>query len=142
MATVWVECWKCEGCGHRWIKGELYPAQCAKCRSRKWDAKGNAQVASADYKLTVGESRPVIHDGGVSQYTRTDGVANFAGLERSKMNPAMATLLAKVPAVAPEPIMEREPCAYTEYDGETGETYRCGLAKHSGKVRHTRGAKV
>lgn len=37
MATVWVECWKCEACEHRWIKTELWPAQCSKCRSRKWN---------------------------------------------------------------------------------------------------------
>lgn len=33
-------------------------------------------------------------------------------------------------------------CPYSEYDPESGETYRCGLAVHSGKVRHTRGSKV
>ncbi len=33
-------------------------------------------------------------------------------------------------------------CPYTEYDGETGETYRCGLAAHSFKVKHTRGPAV
>ena len=42
MGTAWVECWKCDACGHRWIKGELYPAQCSKCRSRKWDNERGA----------------------------------------------------------------------------------------------------
>ena len=35
-----------------------------------------------------------------------------------------------------------EMCPYTEYDPEDGETYRCGLAKHGPKVKHTRGRKV
>jgi hypothetical protein len=30
-------------------------------------------------------------------------------------------------------------CKYTEYDQETGETYRCRLAVHGPKVKHVRG---
>lgn len=33
-------------------------------------------------------------------------------------------------------------CAYTEYDTETGETYRCGRTVHGPKIKHTRGEKV
>lgn len=44
MATAWVECWKCEACAHRWIKGELYPAQCGKCRSRKWNESAGKDI--------------------------------------------------------------------------------------------------
>lgn len=33
-------------------------------------------------------------------------------------------------------------CSYTEWDGDTGEHYRCGLREHSIKVKHTRGAIV
>ena len=33
-------------------------------------------------------------------------------------------------------------CSYTEYDPETGETYRCGLKAHTGKVKHTRGCRA
>lgn len=36
----------------------------------------------------------------------------------------------------------REPCSYTEWDEQLGETFRCGLMAHSPKVKHTRGAKV
>jgi hypothetical protein len=33
-------------------------------------------------------------------------------------------------------------CSYTEYDPETGETYRCGRTHHGLKVKHTRGEKL
>jgi hypothetical protein len=33
-------------------------------------------------------------------------------------------------------------CAHTEYDGETGETYRCALRQHSNKIRCVKGEKV
>ena len=35
-----------------------------------------------------------------------------------------------------------ELCSYTEYDTDTGETYRCGRQPHGPKVKHTRGEKV
>jgi hypothetical protein len=39
-----------------------------------------------------------------------------------------------------ETVSERKPCAYTEYDEQTGETYGCRLMEHSAKVKHQRGA--
>jgi hypothetical protein len=38
--------------------------------------------------------------------------------------------------------LELPMCPYTEYDGQTGETYACGLRVHSNKIRHTRGSVV
>ena len=47
------------------------------------------------------------------------------------------------PVYEPEPEpLEMPMCSYTEYDPETGETYRCGLAVHGPKVKHTRGEKA
>lgn len=37
---------------------------------------------------------------------------------------------------------EVELCPYTEYDTDTGETYRCGRTPHGPKVKHTRGERV
>lgn len=51
MATVFLECWKCDQCGHRWIKGELWPAQCAKCRSRRWNADLDKEISRGDVAL-------------------------------------------------------------------------------------------
>jgi len=33
-------------------------------------------------------------------------------------------------------------CPYTEYDPESGETYRCSLPEHDGKVKHQRGERI
>jgi len=33
-------------------------------------------------------------------------------------------------------------CSYTEYDTDTGETYKCGRTVHGPKVKHTRGEKI
>ncbi len=41
------DCWKCEyeDCGHVWISaGDEAPAQCAKCRRRKWHTPGSVEV--------------------------------------------------------------------------------------------------
>jgi hypothetical protein len=35
-----------------------------------------------------------------------------------------------------------EMCPYTEYDPESGETYRCARGAHGPKVKHTRGERV
>ena len=42
-------------------------------------------------------------------------------------------------AVSVDDPPEQVPCKYTEYDTETGETYGCRLAAHSGKIKHQRG---
>lgn len=51
------------------------------------------------------------------------------------------------PAESPAAAVEEEEstlpmCAHTEYDGETGETYRCALRQHSNKVRCVKGDRV
>jgi hypothetical protein len=47
-------------------------------------------------------------------------------------------LRASEPPEEPEVLM----CPFTEYDTDTGETYRCGREVHGPKVKHTRGEKV
>jgi hypothetical protein len=37
MAIAWVECWKCELCGHRWIKTGDAPRLCSKCKKTGWN---------------------------------------------------------------------------------------------------------
>jgi hypothetical protein len=60
-----------------------------------------------------------------------------------------APIVAPTPAARPllpyetlESEEEVPMCTYTEYVSEEGETYRCGLRRHSNKVRHTRGDKL
>jgi len=47
-----------------------------------------------------------------------------------------------IPLVGEAELVERPMCSYTEYDGQTGETYRCALTAHGPKVKHVRGTKV
>ena len=42
----------------------------------------------------------------------------------------------------PEQQEAPEMCPVTAYDGETGETYRCGLTVHSSRVPHTKGERI
>lgn len=91
MATVYVECWKCDQCAHRWIKTEVWPDQCGKCRSRKWNA-------SAPKPAAVPVAKPVVPD-----------------KPAVKMNDAMAAFMSKQPVVAPVSAPEqveddRPPC--------------------------------
>lgn len=39
-------------------------------------------------------------------------------------------------SLVPDDIEVEQGCRYVEYDSESGETYRCGLAKHSPKAKH------
>lgn len=61
MAIVWVECWKCELCGHRWIKTGDAPRLCSKCKKTGWNKNGNSQDVpqAAERGLVVKESQGV-----------------------------------------------------------------------------------
>ena len=112
MATVWVECWKCELCGHRWIKVPgREPSHCSKCKRRGWHTRDNAPEQPIQ---SPADPAPV----GIESLRQV-----IAAIERKPE-----------PDSVPEP--ECEQCGYTEYVGELGETMRCGLAVHSGKVKH------
>src|ERR1700740_2593643 len=42
-ARVWI----CDQCKHVWLRGEIVPTHCAKCRSRRWN-DGDEKVAGDD----------------------------------------------------------------------------------------------
>lgn len=120
MAIAWVECWKCELCGHRWIRseGSTPPRLCAKCRKTGWHTATESPAHA---------------------YSDRNPVPVFTPAKPS-MDALRAICAGDLPA-APEPTTT-QPCTYTEYDYESGETYRCGLQQHSVKVKHTRGTKL
>lgn len=126
MATVWVECWKCDVCGHRWIKGEVWPDQCrnTKCRSRKWNAASVAAV-SKDYSsepvVSVEQPEPV---GEVLPPDRKPSLADLRALVASKMAEPVAPVVAQASVAL---------CGYEEEDRATGEWGRCRrLLGHKG----------
>ncbi len=110
---VW--CWVCELCGHTWIAtGIDAPGQCSKCKRRGWHTK------QADVPQAVERPIPAGH--------------------KPTMDALRSICAGNVPmAVSVDDSPERVPCKYTEYDTETGETYGCRLAAHSGKIKHQRG---
>jgi len=60
MSTAWVECWKCDDCGFRWIKGEIYPERCAssKCRKRSFNNTGSGEESQTQQTAAVGVRLP------------------------------------------------------------------------------------
>lgn len=67
MSLVWVECWKCDECGHRWIKTLLKPERCPSraCRKRSWNKNQlfvPANPASADDVNAAQEASRIARD--------------------------------------------------------------------------------
>jgi hypothetical protein len=156
--------WRCEyeDCGHRWVAASKEaPDKCGKCRRRGWHKTQTTAELVKQSGVGLEErmevvARRVFEDmmAGLPVEPVDDG-----NVERSAIvlpdvapagNPDIAALRAICAGDLPTtPVVqtttataERRHCSYTEYDQETGETYRCGLPEHSQKVRHTRGPKV
>ena len=58
MAKIKADAWKCDLCGHVWLVGEMYPKQCAKCRSRIWNCDGSKVMESPAVVVVVPTSKP------------------------------------------------------------------------------------
>ena len=70
------------------------------------------------------------------------GVQKGAAGDRGKLLRGDAGTAVIEGAFTENPIAAPQMCPYTEYDMETGETYRCGRTVHGPKVKHTRGEMV
>lgn len=132
MATAWVECWKCEACGHRWIKGELYPSQCGKCRSRRWNAKG--EISQADIPPTLPASP-------IQTTSRPAPASESPASLFARLGLTTASKMHELPPpTISTPVEDDEPalpeCSYSEYDMDSGETMHCGKRQHTFKVKH------
>lgn len=128
MSTIWVECWKCDVCGHRWIKTEKWPATCAKkaCRSRKWNGLGQAG-------LPPRTDKPI-------QFFRTElPVETKVDLPaKPSMNDLRDICAGKAPIMrtAP-PDVEKEEIPICMVDWwEDGEHYECLMDKGHRSVKH------
>ena len=126
MATVWVECWKCDVCGFRWIKSEVWPAQCAssRCRSRRWNG-GQVQPVKPE-PVAVQDIEPV---GEVLPPVKVDMAA------------LRAIAAGNIAPVAVVDQVDSAPCPHVEWLEQEGESYACRLsAGHKGKC--ARGERV
>lgn len=145
MATVWVECWKCDECGHRWIKGEVWPTHCAssKCRKRSWNKNGGVSELA-------NERPPNGRAGGIAIERPKSGSAGSSPAPATKpielrdppkMNDAMAQFIARVglsphAACDPEFVDETPKCPKVGHNEADGESYRCKLPKgHKGNCQ-------
>lgn len=120
MSTAWVECWKCDECGFRWIKTEVWPERCAssKCRKRSWnkDAIPTGLLAGQMKTFTI--------------------TAVPAKLDMAELR----AIAAGKPIVLPPHVVDEFErfsaiplCPHKEW-AEDGEQYRCRLiAGHKGK---------
>jgi hypothetical protein len=124
MATAWVECWKCDLCGHRWIKsqGAVAPRLCSKCKRTNWNTE-SAAVSEA----RLADAPAVVHP------TIKPAVS---------MDALRAICAGKVDALPEQPTQPAEPeqaskrCTYEEWSTDLGEMVQCGLSEHGLKVKH------
>ena len=127
----------CDICTHEWIPkpGVLYThCTSSRCRSRKWNSASCALVtASAVTKVTLPEPEVI--------RPSMEHLRDICAGITPTMQPLREVLDAMRPPI-PGPPMSQMPCAYTEYDEQTGETYACGLPVHPARVKHTRGRRL
>jgi len=99
MACITIEAWKCDLCGHVWLKqAGVTPKQCAKCRTRIWNSDSDGEKAAQMI------------------------------IEKKPETPRAIPLIERVRQIEAREIESEEPiCEYTEYVSDIGETYRCKL---------------
>lgn len=138
--------WVCEleDCGHWWIaKTETPPALCASCGRRGWHkTKSTAELVREKGADLDDRLRALIREV-LAESPRQTVPMTPAILPPRQDIESLRDICAGIttpPATAPP--SDWQPCLYTEYDQDTGETYRCGLSIHPPKVKHTRGAAV
>lgn len=134
MATVFVECWKCEQCNHRWIKGELWPTQCAKCRSRRWNGTGQEanrgrdarhtpepEPSNGGYRGQQASASLPIANGGSGGFTHSGESIERRTSNPVKGNDAMLAFLSKlhvaIPDSPPDPVDDEPKPSCSECDG-------------------------
>ena len=148
MSIVWVECWKCDECGFRWIRGEIWPDRCAssKCRKRSWNKLAKQSVGAVD-PLQVGHGGTLAVEPVALPDVEDEPVADVSALSLADKKAVALAAIASAGKPKPltpgpsQPAYSREPCPYTEPDLESGDVFGCSLTLgHKG--RHARGAKV
>jgi len=103
----------CKRCGHVWFPRKPEPpVQCPDCHSPYWDIPR-----------------------GTTRIARSAVKSIPKGVDR-------VDLYLNQTHVGSISVPEVEMCPVSAFDGETGETYRCGLPKHGANVKHTKGERI
>lgn len=63
-------CWHCDQCGHEWMARGEKPKQCAKCRKRDWDSKGDEMPSRAAERYARIETIRIANDRDPDQLAR------------------------------------------------------------------------
>jgi hypothetical protein len=126
----------CDVCGKKWLPdGKKMPVQCPNrdCRSRRWNESG--EVFDSPEDIVEPQAAPPANPDSIGALMARLGMTTASKLHEKPSEPIHIA-----------PVEDEEPtipmCDYKEYDGESGEWYRCGLRDHSNKVKHTRGNRV
>lgn len=155
MTTAYVECWKCDECGFRWIKSETWPERCAssKCRSRRWNnGDNNTSASSGGHHALSGpvtakrkraSSLGELGDGGShgsDNPTQDRAVGGVPGADMRRLREIASGIdieptFSEVPSAhgwPPEP--ERQQCDIKWW--EEGEQYQCLMDKCHKNPKH------
>lgn len=127
MGSAFIDCWKCDVCGFRWIKGEIWPTHCAskKCRSRKWNS------------LSVGVNDAVV-DTKSESLTPVQVRTTALGIAKQPMNmnddtesfPRTARVSIPTATVAIEPVVDIVP----RVDGPICMACEASMVEGTGKL--------
>lgn len=147
MSTAYVECWKCDECGFRWIKTEVWPERCPSrvCRKRSWNHNGESskrpesEPRGRNTQKDTSSGAGNASDGRLATPTKPDMAALRAICAGAKqvghalMNPQgrdpVEDFHPSIDFVTPHP---DDLCPHKEW--LDGEQYRCRLqAGHKGK---------
>ena len=125
MGTAWVECWKCDECGFRWIKTEVFPERCPsrKCRSRKWNVSDQPTVMRHYVRSQPVQAEP--------QPIKDDPIP-----PKTSMNALRAICAGKFPPDSVEPTVSAEIpiCRFQWW--EDGTAYECLMDKGHKSMKH------
>lgn len=146
MSTAWVECWKCDECGFRWIKTEVWPERCPsrKCRKRSWNKDGERAATGPEGKVLADAAGAILLEKFPELEVVTPPKIDMAALRAicgGEMHPGRLhpddSLGRQGTAGHGSGLGDVEPveiCAHLEW--VDGEQYRCRLAAgHKGKCQ-------
>lgn len=66
MTIITVSAWKCDVCGHEWLKGKTEPKHCARCKSRKWNSFPS-QALTEKIVASLEEEQPRKHNSSLTE---------------------------------------------------------------------------
>lgn len=127
MAIVMREVARCDQCGYEWLGIAVERCKNSKCRKTTWNSLG----VSGEAKERVIAIRPLDVDApqkSIKNLAYLKAICDIPKVEREQVRP-------------PEIAENAESCRYTEYDGESGETYGCYLPLGH-RLPHKRGARL